>query len=289
MKPAPFDYIAPSSVEEAIEALQAAEEGKVLAGGQSLVPLMSLRLARPTLVVDINRIQGLESVAVHDGVLRLGAMVRHRRVAADPGIVASAPLLAYAARFVGHPAIRNRGTLGGSIAHADPASELAAALLALGGSVVARGPGGERAIAVADLFHGYFMTALDVDEVLTEVRVPARRPGEGYAFAEFAPRNGDFAVVAVAASVLRREEQGAAVRLVGAGLGGMPVDLSAAGDPALGERELTPPVLRSIAERVGSMVEPTGDIHATAEDRRELAQLLTARALREAWHRTAGD
>lgn len=290
MKPVSFDYTTPATVDEAVTALQSGEDAKILAGGQSLVPLMSLRLARPELIVEINAVSGLDGVVIADRQVRIGALCRHRRLELDPELGIAVPLLAEAATFVGHPSIRNRGTLGGSIAHADPASELPAALLALNGAVVAAGPGGRRTVQAADLFQGFFVTALEPDELLVEVVVPQRVTGQGTAFVEFAPRHGDFAVAGMAA-VVRRAMEGELeeVRLAGAGIGSTPVDLSATAGPLLGERRLTENLLREVAARVAAAVEPVADVHASSDDRRELAQILAVRALKRAWERSEGE
>jgi carbon-monoxide dehydrogenase medium subunit len=283
VKAAPFEYLAAATVAEAVGALAADPEARVLAGGQSLAPLLALRLARPSLLVDIGRLP-LDHVSLVDEgsrrELRLGALVRHRRLEQDSFVAEHAPLLAQAARHVGDAAIRNRGTLGGSLAHADPAAELPAALVALGGRVVVTGPSGAREIAARDLFEGFFVTALDPGEVLTEVIVPVQGPDRGNAFVEWAPRAADFALAGVGVTVT--VDPGGACTGVGAaacGVGSVPVDLVDAltragvvGAP--GEDSLWPAVASSVAR------ECAGD-----DDRAELAGLLAARALRVAIER----
>lgn len=289
MKPAPFEYVAPEDVTTAVDALHSAEEGRVLAGGQSLVPLMNLRLARPSLLVDINGLRELDFVNAQNGEVRVGALCRHRRLELDPEIHDRVPLLAQAAALVGHPQIRNRATFGGSLAHGDPVAELAAALIALDGRVRAVSAGGTREIAAGELFTGFFTTALAPDELLTEVIVPSRMRGEGSSFVEFAPRHGDFAVVGVAARVARDDDGRCSLaRGAACGLGATPVDLSATLEDVVGAVALTDDLLRAVAGRVARAHEPIGDVHASAEDRRELAQLLTVDALREAWDRAGG-
>ncbi len=277
MKPAAFDYVAPTSVEEAVAALSGAGgDAKVLAGGQSLVPLMNLRLAKPAVVVDINRVAGLDGVTVRSGFLSVGALVRHADLAAHPD-VAGWPLLRDALELIGHPAIRNRGTVGGSIAHADPAAELPGVLRVLGGSVVAAGPNGSREIAADDLFLGYLTTALEAEEILTEVRFPALPAGAGSAFVEFARRHGDFALVGAAVVVALREggQVGEArLCLIGVGPGPVAVDMGGLqGKPA------TEATWAAGGELAAAACDPDSDLHAPAEYRRQLASVMTARAL----------
>ncbi len=220
---------------------------------------------------------------------RLGALCRHRRLELDPVVLEHAPLLAEAAGLIGHPAIRNRGTLGGSLAHGDPAAELAAALLALDGRVSARTGGGSRDVAARELFTGFFTTSLEPSELLAEVVVPRREDREGSAVVEFAPRRGDFAVVGVAVRlVLDGEGRCAQARAAGCGLAGTPIDLSAALEPLLGEAATDDKHLRDVAARVPTLFEPGSDLHASADDRRELAQILTVEAIRRSWARAGG-
>jgi len=205
VKPVPLEYRRVESVEEAVSALaEGGPEAKVLAGGQSFVPMLNMRIARPTLLVDVNRVPGLDGIATENGHLRVGAMCRQRALERSALARERCPLLASCLPFVGHVATRNRGTVGGSIAHADAAAELPLALVALGGSAVAESPGGRRTIPADDLFVSYFTTALEPDELLVETVWPAARPGEGFAFEELALRHGDYAL-SMAACVLRVE------------------------------------------------------------------------------------
>ncbi len=286
MKPPRFDYVAAGSVGEAVEALAGAEEARVLAGGQSLVPLMNLRLARPSLLVDVNRLGALSGFESHNGTLRFGAMCRHRFLETDPRVRREAPIFAEAAGLIGHVGIRNRGTLGGSLAHADPVAELPALLVALEGRVIAAGTGGERAIPAAELFAGPFTTCLGPDELLTAVEVPAHRTGDGGAFSEFVRRHGDFATAGVAV-ILHRDGSGTCeqVRVAGCGLGPTPLDLSAAGDFLSGESNLTDGAAEELGRRVAAAADPPGDVHGSKEYRRELAAVLAADAVRRAWAR----
>src|SRR2546422_6801399 len=222
MKPAPFSYFAPGSLEEAVGLLsQHGEEAKVIAGGQSLVPMMAFRLATPSVLVDLNAVASLEYGRIEGGAVVLGALARHRSVLELPDLRERCPMLAEAVDVIGHPAIRNRGTVGGSLAHADPAAEWPGLLLAMDGEVDAAGPDGRRrTIAAEELFDTYFTTALGADEILTEVRLPLPNGGgrTGSAFVEFAQRHGDFAVAGAAAIVALSDDgsvAGASIALIG--------------------------------------------------------------------------
>jgi len=273
MKPAPFRYVAARSVDEAVAELAAADgEAKALAGGQSLVPLMNLRLARPAVLVDLNRIAGLDRLEVEDGRLVIGALVRHRRLATDPLVAAHAPLLAEAARWIGHGAIRARGTIGGSLAHADPAAELPCAAVALGAELAVAGPGGVRALAAAALVDGAYSTRLAEDELITEVRIPIATEAAGWGFAEIARRHGDFALVLAAATAA----SGTAAVTLG-GVGGAP--LRVAGD--VGPGALDEGIAR-LAARCRELCHPADDVHASARWRRAMVGVLATRALRSA-------
>ncbi|MEX0665115.1 MAG: xanthine dehydrogenase family protein subunit M [Acidimicrobiia bacterium] len=286
MKPAPFDYVAPTTVPEALDALAASDEARVLAGGQSLLPLLNLRLARPQVVVDVNGVGELDHVDIEDGVVRIGAITRHRRVELDPQLGSAVPLLVEAARYVGHPHIRNRATVGGSIAHADPVAEFGAVLVALEGRVVVQGPHGRRTIPADEWYQGYFTTAIQPGEMLLEVELPTSPPGSGHAFREFAPRHGDFAVAGVAAVFERSNGSCARARLAACGVGSVPVDLADAANTVVGATGLDDAALREVAQRVGDAVQPVDDVHGSAEYRRELTQLLAVDALRAAWERS---
>jgi carbon-monoxide dehydrogenase medium subunit len=282
MKPAKFEYHAPSTLDEAV-ALLARYDGdaKVLAGGQSLVPLLNFRLARPAALVDLNRIAALAYIRDDHGVVTFGAMTRQRTIEFSPVVAQRLPLLREATRWVGHLPIRSRGTIGGSIAHADPSAEYPAVLTALEGEVVVRGPKGERVLAPADLFETYLTTTLAADEVLTEVRLPAMPEGAGWAFEEFARRHGDFAIVGVAAMVVRDGERCRRARLATAGTGPVPRRLRAA-EEILERDGLGDAAIAAAARRASELVEPDADIHASADYRRHLAGVLTARALKRA-------
>jgi CO/xanthine dehydrogenase FAD-binding subunit len=285
VKPPRFDYHAPRSVDEAVALLaRYGGDAKVLAGGQSLMPLLNFRLARPAALVDVNRIPDLAYVREENGTLALGAMTRQRTIEFSPVVARRLPLLVEATRWVGHLPIRSRGTIGGSIAHADPSAEYPAVLTALDGEVVVQGPRGRRTLGPAALFETYLTTRLAPDELLVEVRLPASPPGAGHAFEEFARRHGDFAIVGIAALVVRDGARCAAARLASAGAGPVPVRLRAA--EAILERDgLGEAAIEAAAARAAELVQPDADVHASAEYRRHLTSVLTARALRRAIER----
>lgn len=282
MKPPRFDYHAPRSVEEALDVLARYEgEAKVLAGGQSLMPLLNFRLSRPAALVDLNRIPTLAYVREVDGHVHLGAMTRQRTIEFSPVVAQRLPLLAEATRWVGHLPIRTRGTIGGSIAHADPSAEYPAVLAALEGEVVARGPRGERVLTARDLFQTYLTTSLAPDEILTEIRLPAVPAGAGWAFEEFARRHGDFAIVGIAALLVLQGGRCLRARLATAGAGPVPLRLRAA-EEVLEREGIGDAAIDAAARGASELVEPDSDIHASADYRRHLAGVLTGRALRRA-------
>jgi len=283
MKPAPFIYMAPATLEEAITLLVAhGETAKLLAGGQSLVPMMNFRLARPEQVIDLNRVQGLDYITERDGMLVVGAMTRQRSLERSELIRQHYPLLLEATELIGHAAIRNRGTVGGSLAHADPAAELPAVLLAYGGSVIVQGPQDTRQVAAEELFLTYFTTALAPDEILTEVRFPRWPQGTGWCFMEESRRHGDFAMVGVAALLtLDAERRCTRVAVALTGVGGVPYNIVEAPAILIGQ---VPDETRiaEVAQAAAAGVEPDGDLHASAEFRRHLSGVLTRRALHQA-------
>ncbi len=281
MKPPPFAVVLPESVEEAVDALrQHGDEARLLAGGQSLVPLLNMRLARPSILVDVNGIPGLDGVR-RNGGLELGATVRVARLERDPDVAAAAPLLAEAVRHVAHPAIRTRSTVGGTIAHADPVAELPAVLVALDGEVVARGPGGERTIAAGDFFQTYFTTALASDEMVVGIRLPSAS-GRRTGFAEVARRHGDYALVGAAACVDDAADGTvAAARIVLFGAGDRPLRASGA-EAALAGRALDARSMEEAARAASAELDPPGDVHASSAYRREVAAVVVRRALERA-------
>jgi carbon-monoxide dehydrogenase medium subunit len=291
MKSAPFSLAQPRSIEEAVACLaEAGDEGKLLAGGQSLVPLMALRLATPAVLVDLAGVPGLEHVGVDsDGALAIGAMARQRTVELDAEVARRAPLLREAIGHIGHEAIRNQGTLGGSLAHADPAAELPAVALALEASAVLVGPGGRRVVAADELFTGYLSTCIADDELLVEVRIPPLPAGTGCAFVELSRRHGDFALAGVAALVRLDADGGiAAAGLALTGVGPTPIRPEAAEASLVGEQPSEATFAAASAE-VSRFVEPESDLHATAAYRRHLAGVLVRRALTTASRRASGE
>jgi carbon-monoxide dehydrogenase medium subunit len=286
VKPPPFEYVAPRTVDEAVAALAAGgAEAKVLAGGQSLIPLLNFRLARPTLLVDLNRIPELAYIRPRDSGVAIGAMTRQVAVERDAGLERTQPLLKEAVTWVGHPAIRSRGTIGGSLAHADPAAELPAVAVCLNARFDVIGPRGRRHIDADDFFHGYLTTALAPDEILVETWLPPLPPATGQAWVEFARRHGDFALVGVAASISIADDLVTDARIVLTGVGGKPFRAREVETLLIG---------RPIAERVGAAadavrtaIEPDADIHATREYRAHLAGVLTEHAIRTAYARAA--
>lgn len=282
MKPAKFDYHAPTTVEQALELLgRYGGDAKVLAGGQSLMPLLNFRLSRPAALVDLNRIPSLAYVREQDGQVRFGAMTRQRTIEFSPVVRERVPLLGEATRWVGHLPIRTRGTIGGSIAHADPSAEYPAVLTALEGEVVARGPKGERVIKAKDLFQTYLTTSLTPDEILVEVRLPAMPDGAGFALEEFSRRHGDFAIIGIAAMVVKDGARCKLARLATAGAGPVPVRLRAA-EEILERDGLGDASIEAAARRASELVSPDADIHASADYRRHLTGVLTKRALKRA-------
>jgi aerobic carbon-monoxide dehydrogenase medium subunit len=282
VKPPPLDYSRPESVTDALRTLaELGPDGKVLAGGQSLVPLLSMRLAEPMHLVDINRLADLSYVTQAEGQVRVGALARHAEVLASPVALAAQPLLGKALRFVAHPAIRNRGTTVGSIVHADPAGEMPAVLALLGGTVLVAAEGGERLAGAGDFFLGVLESDVQPGELATEARFPVLAPGTGTGFAEVSRRRGDYAVCGVAALVAlndRQEIEQARAAYLSVGPCPRVLDLTeaVAGAPADSER------LPAAATMARELIHPEGDIHATAEYRRHLAGVLTERALLEA-------
>jgi carbon-monoxide dehydrogenase medium subunit len=282
VKPAKFDYHRPGTVDEAVAVLERYQgEARVLAGGQSLVPMMNFRLATPAAIVDLNRIPGLAEITVTDGVVSIGAMARQRQIGFAPLIADRLPLLREAVRWVGHLPTRTRGTIGGSIANADPAAEIPMVLQVLGGEIVARGPQGERRIAAPELFLGPLTTSLAADEIVIEVCFAAMAPHCGYAIEEFARRKGDFAVAAIAVMLVQEGERCTAARLATAGVGPVPVRLREA-EVILEERGLGEAAVAAAAERAAELVEPMSDHNASADYRRHLTAVLTRRAVLKA-------
>jgi aerobic carbon-monoxide dehydrogenase medium subunit len=276
--PTEFDYEAPSSLDEAVRMLhENGEDAKALAGGHSLLPLMKLRLAVPTLLVDLRRIPGLHGIQRENGGWRIGAMTRHADLQDAPEL----GVVARAASLIADQQVRNRGTIGGSLAHGDPASDLPAVLLALDGEVRAQGPGGLRSIAAADLFEDYLTTSLAHDEVISEVRLPAL-DGWGFGYQKFTRRAEDWAMVG-ACALVRKAADGSCedVRIGLTHMGSTPVRASAA-EAALRGQGLDSAGIARAAEQAAEGTHPPADLNATADYKRHLARVLTRRALEEA-------
>jgi aerobic carbon-monoxide dehydrogenase medium subunit len=293
VKPAPFAYHRAHSVDEAVALLaELGDEAKILAGGLSLVPMMNFRLARPAFLVDVSRIGGLsylragpadgQAIGPEEGqetALRVGALTTHRAVETtrDPAVLKNFGVLPRSARWIGHYPIRSRGTFGGSIAHADPASEWCLLAILLDARIVLTGPAGERTVPAAEFFEGYYSTTAAPDEMITEVRFPA--PAPAAALTEFAQRQGDFAVVAAAVSADIADGTCRAGRVVLGGVGPRPLEVDAgplAGQPATAE------TWQAMGEHAAAQIDPPGDTHGDAAFRRRLTMTLVARALAEA-------
>jgi carbon-monoxide dehydrogenase medium subunit len=282
MKLPPVDYEAPRTVSDAVELLtEHQDEASVLAGGQSLIPLLALRLARPAVLIDINGVAELSGVSATDGWVTIGAMTREYVAEESETVTDGVPLLAAALPLIGHEAIRSRGTVGGSLAHSDPAAELPAVACALDAEFVVRGPSGERVIPAAEWFEGYLTTSRRPDELLTEVRFPAAGRGTGVSFQEVARRHGDFAIVGLAASLTLSEGAISDARLAFAGLSDVPVRAGEAEDLLVGERP-SAGLFDEAARRATGDVDPPADIHGSADYRKKVAAALVRRALRAA-------
>jgi aerobic carbon-monoxide dehydrogenase medium subunit len=281
VKPAPFTYHRTRTVPETVALLaELGAEAKILAGGQSLVPMMNFRLARPSALVDITRIPGLDYLRAGPDGLRVGALTRHRRIelCRDPAVLDGFDVLPRSARWIGHYPIRARGTLGGSIAHADPAAEWCLLAVLLNAQVRLTGPGGQRTVPVTEFFEGFYSTTAEPDEMITEIHFPA--PARHAALTEFAQRQGDFAVVAAAVSIdLASDGTCRSLRVVLGGVGPLPQPIDTAdlaGQPA------TAPTWRAAGELAARQIDPPADGHGSAGYRKRLAATLTERALAEA-------
>jgi carbon-monoxide dehydrogenase medium subunit len=274
VKPAPFDYARARSVEHAVELL-GREGARVLAGGQSLIATLNMRLSNPSLLVDINEVSGLDRIARRNGHVEIGALVRHAEAERSPEIAQAAPLVARALPHIGHPAIRNRGTIGGSIAFADPAAELPACLLALDGEVDIAGPAGARTVKEDDFFHGLFETSLGPCDVLTAIRVPAATRETRVGFAELARRHGDYAMVGLAAAARANGKSLTDVRLAYFGVGATPVRARGA-EIALGAGDV-----EAAVAALAHDLDPPDDVQAEGRVKRHLAGVLLRRVARQ--------
>jgi carbon-monoxide dehydrogenase medium subunit len=295
MKPAPFDYVIPGTLDEAVGYLADEDvESHVLAGGQSLVAAMNMRMARPELLVDLGKLDELDFIReeIHDegGSLHIGAMTTKRTVEFSPVVENIQPLMHAATLMIAHPQIRNRGTVGGSVAHADPAAEYPAVALLLDAEITAVGSAGKRTIAASDFFITYFTTALEEGEILTELRIPAMAPNTGWSFKEFARRHGDFAMAGVGVT-LNLDAGGHCenTKVVGFALGATPIRAKAVEDAINGETPSPGLFAAACKMMVDGVEDPTSDVHASVEYRRDLATTLAERAFAEAVKRAGAE
>ena len=287
MKPSPFEYERPASVEEALSALaRGGDDAKVLAGGQSLIPMLNLRMVRTGRLIDIGRIEALRRIEEVDGELRIGATATHNAILTSPLVAETCPLITEAYHDVSHHSVRNHGTLGGSLCHNDPAAEMPLVMSILGATLVVRKAGKERAIKADDFFRDSFTTALEPDELLVEIRVPIPPKGHGYSFQELAQRKGDFALVACAAMLTIKGGVCRDVR-IGCRNAGGPTMRSAASEASLEGAAPTPGLIAEIAAAAAEAADPNTDVHADVAYRRDLIRSLLRRALTTAVERAS--
>jgi carbon-monoxide dehydrogenase medium subunit len=285
MKPASFDYVRAESVEHAVRALAEADgDGKIIAGGQSLMPMMNFRLVKPSVLVDINRIPGLDRIEKRGDRLAIGALVRHRMTATDTLVAEHIPVLHEAMKHVAHLTVRNRGTFCGSVCHADPAAEMPMMTLLLNGTVRIASAKAKRALPAAEFFVGSLVTALEPDEMVTGIEIDTLPAGAGWAFEEFSRRHGDYALAAVAATMVHKDGVAADVRLALMGVGEMPSRMPSV-EGMLEGREITAALIEEAVGVLRDDIAPNSDLNASADYRRHLAGALTRRVLSDAWSR----
>lgn len=286
MKPPPFDYFAADCVEAAVQALtDAGGDGKLIAGGQSLMPMLNFRLLRPSILIDINRIPGLAYVRDEGDEIRIGSLTRHRTLETSDIIAKQFPVLHEAMSYVAHLAIRNRGTIGGSLSHADPAAELPMMSLLLDARLEVQSLSGRRTIEARDFFLGALTTALEDGDMLVEVRLPKLQEGAGWAFEEVARRSGDFALASVAAIMNSDGDTVSGLRIGMMGIGEAPMRASEAEKILAGQRYSEAAVAAAV-DAIRAAVEPNTDLHASADYRRHLVGILAQQALAKAWDRS---
>ena len=289
MKPPAFEYVVADSVDAAVAALAAADgDAKVLAGGQSLVPMLNFRLLRPAILVDINRIPGLAFIEEGEAEIRVGALTRHHQLETSPVIAKHFPVLSDAMTHVAHLAIRNRGTIGGSLSHADPAAELPMLALLLDATLTIASPSGRRTVAARDFFLGALSADLAADELVTEIAFPKLPAGSGWGFEEVARRHGDFALAAVAATVTVSDGTIAQARIAMTGVDETPKRAGEA-EAMLTGRTLDAALLDDVIDAVRGGVTPNTDLHASSDYRRHLVGVLAGRAVSAAWRRAGGS
>jgi carbon-monoxide dehydrogenase medium subunit len=288
MIPGAFDYLAPQSVEEAIALLaEHGEDAKILAGGQSLIPAMRFRLTAPATLIDINRLNGLEYVREEPGHLAIGALTREAMLEELPALARAFPLLADAARVIADPLVRNRATVGGNLAHADPANDHPAVMLAYNAQVVAQGPDGRRTIPIDDFFVGLFETALRPGELLIEIRIPTPAPGSGGAYLKNERKVGDYAVAAVAAQLTMSGATCSAARVALTNVSTVPMRAPGAERALIGQA-LSDEVLEAAGRAAAAECDPSADLRGSAEYKRDLTRVLVKRAVRKAAERATG-
>ncbi len=289
MKPCAFEYFSPRSVAEAIELLDRyGDEAKIIAGGQSLVPMMNFRLARPEILIDINAIRELEYIKTEGDELVIGTLTRERDVEQSPLVLEKWPILSRAVSFIGHSAIRNRGTIGGSLVHADPSAEIPTSLCALNGKVKVAGPSGEKELSPDEFFLTYLTTSLEPSDLLVEVRIPALPHKTGWSFRELSRRSGDFAIVAVAI-LLFTEKTGVCseARISMGGVAPTPVRAGEA-EGLLAGQKITEKMIDQAAQQAAEETDTDSDYHASAEYRKDMARVFVKRGLQEAWNMLNG-
>ena len=288
MIPGAFDYHAPSSVDEAVRLLDQLGDGaKILAGGHSLIPAMRFRLAVPEALVDINGIPDLEYLREEDGELRIGGLTRESAVEDSELVRERYPILADASKVIADPLVRNRSTVGGNIAHADPANDHPAVMLALGATIVAQGPDGERTIPIDDFFVGLFESALHPNEVLTEIRVPSPGPGQGGAYVKMERKVGDYALSAVAVHVTMEGDRCASARIALTNVSPVPMRATGA-ESALAGNAVTEDVIEAAGAAAAAECDPSADLRGSVAYKRDLTRVLTKRAIRAAVARAKG-
>jgi len=289
MKPAAFDYVAPNSLEAAVEALAATNgDGKVMAGGQSLMPLLNFRMTRPSTIIDLTHIAGLSFIELRDNAVAIGAMTRHAELEFSKLVAARLPVMAAAMPHVAHLAIRNQGTIGGSLSHADPAAELPMLAVFYEATIKVQGPGGRREIPAEEFFVSALTNCLEPDEIVFEIEFPVLTSHTGWAFEEVARRFGDFALACIAVSIALRDGRIADARVAAMGVADTPLRLRQAED-ALRGGQVGPGSAAEFAEVVRSCLSPADDIHVSAEYRRHLIGALAEKALLKAGARATGE
>jgi CO/xanthine dehydrogenase FAD-binding subunit len=287
MKPCAFEYLAPGSVPEVMDLLQQyGDQAKILAGGQSLVPIMNFRLARPEVLIDINGLKELAYIREEADELMIGALTRERDVELAPLVRQKCPLLSEAISYIGHPTIRNRGTVGGSLAHGDPSAEIPTAIYALDGTIKTLGPDGESTFKPEEFFLTYLTTCLEPSQIVVDVTVPVLPDGTGWSFVELSRRSGDFAIVAVA-TVLFMDGNGACTdaRICLGGVAPTPVRAQAAEDILSGQT-LSDALVKEAGRLAVEATDPESDYHASADYRKAMTEVLVRKALRSAWEKT---